>query len=155
MKSTPLIATAVVIILAGGAWFLASRPPADTANTFVPPAPEETSTLPPGGMETGEIDTPLDASEPVTKEFTIQSNGFSFTPNTMAVKKGDRVKITFTNPAGTHDLKIDEFSAATPKLNAGESATIEFIADKTGSFEYYCSVGNHRAMGMWGTLTVE
>ena len=88
------------------------------------------------------------------KEFSISAAPFSFTPATMVVNKGDTVKITVKNTKGTHNLKIDEFNAATRILNAGETQTITFVADKVGTFEYYCSVGNHRAQGMVGTLTV-
>jgi nitrite reductase (NO-forming) len=73
----------------------------------------------------------------------------------MRVKKGDTVKITFTNNNGTHDLLIDEFKVNTGRIPAGESKTVEFVADKTGTFEYYCSVGQHRKMGMKGNLIVE
>jgi|SRR3989344_1483047 len=93
-------------------------------------------------------------STPSVKDFSIDAVPFSFTPSTMTVNKGDTVKITLKNKQGTHDLKIDEFSAATRILNAGEEQTITFVADKVGTFEYYCSVGTHRAMGMVGTLTV-
>lgn len=89
------------------------------------------------------------------KEFTITGNNYSFSPAIMKVKKGDRVKITFKNTEGFHDLKIDEFNVATQKLQADQEEFIEFTADKTGSFEYYCSVGSHRAMGMKGSLIVE
>jgi hypothetical protein len=41
------------------------------------------------------------------------------------------------------------------QVGAGASDVVEFTADKAGTFEYYCSVGNHRAMGMKGTLTVK
>jgi plastocyanin len=88
------------------------------------------------------------------KEFTVTGANFSFTPSTMTVKKGDTVKITFVNSGGFHDLKIDEFAVATKKLSAGAQEVVEFVADKAGTFEYYCSVGDHRAMGMKGTLTV-
>jgi plastocyanin len=88
------------------------------------------------------------------KEFTINAAPYSFTPNIMSVNLGDTVKITVKNTKGTHDLKIDEFDVATRVLSIGEEQTITFVADKSGSFEYYCSVGNHRAMGMVGTLTV-
>lgn len=89
------------------------------------------------------------------KEFIISGQNFSFTPNLITVKKGDKIKITFKNSDGTHNLKIDEFNVATKTIKSGEEQSVEFIADKTGSFEYYCSVGTHRAMGMWGTLKVE
>ena len=64
------------------------------------------------------------------------------------------MSITLKNAGGTHDLTIDEFNKATPRTNAGQQATITFIADKEGSFEYYCSIGPHRALGMKGILTV-
>ena len=90
-----------------------------------------------------------------TKEFAITGDNFSFSPAEIKVKQGDRVKIIFTNARGNHDLKLDEFAVATKLLKAGESETVEFVASKIGTFEYYCSVGSHRAMGMVGKLVVE
>lgn len=89
-----------------------------------------------------------------TKTFVVTGDNFKFMPSTMTVKKGDTVKIVFKNANGFHDLKLDEFNVATAQLKAGAEETVTFVATKTGSFEYYCSVGNHRAMGMKGTLTV-
>lgn len=120
----------------------------DTATT--PPVTPPTTTID-DGMTTPTT-TPAAAAE---KSFTVNGNNFSFSPSTLTVKKGDKVKITFNNDKGMHDLVIDEFNARTPIIGAGKSADIEFVADKTGSFAYYCSVGNHRAMGMKGTLIVE
>lgn len=89
------------------------------------------------------------------KEFTIVGKNFSFTPSLITVKKGDKVKITFKNENGFHDFKIDEFGLATKQSTAPNTEVLEFTANKTGSFEYYCSVGSHRSMGMKGTLKVE
>ena len=52
-------------------------------------------------------------------------------------------------------MKIDEFNAATERVSAGATTTVEFIADKKGTFEYYCTVGQHRANGMKGKFVVE
>lgn len=93
-------------------------------------------------------------AEQNVKEFTITSKGLSFDPKQIEVNKGDTVKITYVNTIGNHDFVIDEFNVSTKQLPAGESETITFVADKTGTFEYYCSVGTHRQQGMWGTLTV-
>lgn len=71
------------------------------------------------------------------------------------VKLGDRVKVEFKSTEGFHDWVIDEFGAATQKVNAGGSSSVEFIADERGTFEYYCSVGQHRANGMKGKFIVE
>ena len=91
----------------------------------------------------------------VVKEFTVQGQNFSMTPNKITVNKGDKVKITFKNTGGMHDFVLDEFNVKTNPIESGQEATVEFTADKAGSFQYYCSVGNHRAMGMFGTLTVK
>ena len=88
------------------------------------------------------------------KEFTVSGGNFAFAPNVMTVKKGDTVKIIFKNDEGFHDLVIDEFKVATKQIAAGAEETVEFVADKAGTFEYYCSVGKHREMGMVGTLMV-
>ena len=64
------------------------------------------------------------------------------------VNEGDKVRIEFTSEEGFHDWKVDEFNAATQRVNPGTATSIEFIADKKGTFEYYCSVGQHRAKGM-------
>ena len=102
--------------------------------------------------------TPPDSKQDIAtmgvKEFFVTGNNYSFVPSQIVVKKGDVVKINFKDGGGFHDLKIDEFGVATKKLKNDESDTITFVANKAGSFEYYCSVGNHRAMGMKGVLIV-
>ncbi len=88
------------------------------------------------------------------REFTVVGDNFSFSPKSLTVKKGDTVKVTFVNKNGFHDFRLDEFKVATKQIKANEQEIVTFVADKAGSFQYYCSVGEHRAMGMWGTLTV-
>lgn len=89
------------------------------------------------------------------REFTIEASHFEYDVKEIRVQKGDTVRINFVNEEGFHDLVIDEFEVATAQIQAGESETIEFVADEAGTFEYYCSVGEHRSMGMVGTLIVE
>ena len=89
------------------------------------------------------------------KEFTVAGKNFAFTPSTLTVQKGDRVKITFKNENGFHDFVIDEYGIATKQTQSPTTEVLEFTASKAGSFEYYCSVGTHRAMGMKGTLVVK
>jgi nitrosocyanin len=112
----------------------------------------------PSAPAEGEVKVDVDAGTKVStgavKEFTVTGDNFAFAPNTMTVKKGDTVKVTFKNAEGFHDFKLDEFGVSTKQIGANTSETVTFVADKAGSFEYYCSVGQHRAMGMKGTLTV-
>jgi plastocyanin len=90
-----------------------------------------------------------------TKSFTVEAANFGYSVKEIKVKKGDTVKIKFVNKEGFHDWVLDEFNAKTPQIMGGKTADIEFVATKTGTFEYYCSVGQHRAMGMVGKLIVE
>jgi len=89
------------------------------------------------------------------KTIDISGTNYTFSLEEIRVKKGDKVKIVFTSNDGFHDWTVDEFDAATSRVNTGSTASVEFVADKTGTFEYYCSVGNHRQLGMVGNLIVE
>ena len=89
------------------------------------------------------------------KDFTLENEGLSYTVKEMRVKKGDTVRVTFKVIQGSHDWRLDEFGASTEIMPAGESETVEFVADKVGEFEYYCSVPGHREAGMVGTFIVE
>ena len=73
----------------------------------------------------------------------------------LRVKQGDKVRIEFTSTEGFHDWVLDAFNATTSRVGAGASTFVEFVADKKGTFEYYCSVGEHRANGMGGVFVVE
>ena len=74
----------------------------------------------------------------------------------IVVNVGDVVMIEFTSVGGMpHDFVIDELGVATAILQPGESEIVEFIVDRAGTFEYYCSVGQHRANGMKGNLIVQ
>ncbi len=101
------------------------------------------------------MEPPTETMKGEAKIFNVTAANFSFSVKEMKVKQGDTVKIVFENKEGFHDWVIDEFNARTQQLPAGKSETIEFVADKNGTFEYYCSVGSHRANGMVGKLIVE
>src|SRR5690606_34915537 len=75
---------------------------------------------------------------------------------TLTARPGDVVKITLINDDGMlHDLVIDEFDVATDQFaDRGEQDSITFTANKTGTFDYYCSVPGHKAAGMVGKLVV-
>lgn len=87
--------------------------------------------------------------------FDVVGSNFKFSIQEMRVKVGDKVRINFISQSGFHDLVIDEFAVATKQMNSGGKDSVEFVADKAGTFEYYCSVMQHRQMGMVGKLIVE
>lgn len=153
----PMILAAVAILaVAGGAYYFTQmKPQTETEEGAMMPA-DETSLA--GSGDNG-LDTATGSSEMVIDEnaqvFEVSASNFDFSLTEMKVKKGDTVRVVFTNDEGTHDWVLDEFDAKTEMLNAGESAEVTFVADEAGEFEYYCSVGQHRSMGMVGKLIVE
>ncbi|MCB9798184.1 cupredoxin domain-containing protein [Candidatus Nomurabacteria bacterium] len=92
---------------------------------------------------------------------SLSGKNFAFLMNgeenpTLRVKKGQKVSLEFVSDSGFHDFVVDELGVATDRVRDGEgSTTVEFTPEKTGTFEYYCSVGEHRANGMKGTIIVE
>lgn len=90
-----------------------------------------------------------------SRVFNLSGRNFVFSLTEIKVKKGDKVTIDFSSADGYHDWVVDEFKAATARVQTGASSSVTFVADKTGTYEYYCSVGSHRQMGMVGKLIVE
>jgi len=76
-----------------------------------------------------------------------------FSLKEITVNKGDRVRIKITEISGNHNFNIDEFGVYT-ETPLNKESVVEFVADKSGSFVYYCSKPGHRANGHWGTLKV-
>lgn len=85
----------------------------------------------------------------------VEGGSFYYKPNLIRVKKGEPVKIVLNSVDMMHDFVIDELDVRTDIIKSGETTEVEFTADTTGEFEFYCSVGQHRANGMVGTLIVE
>jgi plastocyanin len=154
MKKFSILVVVVLVVgfLVFGFKNKKSEAPAEIRNDAQESSVEIPPFMPPvQDKDQSATDSPTSAA---VKEFTISGQNFSFTPNLITVKKGDKVKITFQNTAGFHDFVIDEYGASTKQTQAPTTEVLEFTADKLGSFEYYCSVGSHRSMGMFGTLTV-
>src|SRR3989338_6358932 len=80
--------------------------------------------------------TPLQGD---VKEFKITAKQFVFEPETIEVNKGDRVRLIVTSTDVPHGIGIPEYGI-NERLDVGKPVTIEFIADKEGSFSSFCSV---------------
>lgn len=152
MNKTIGIAVGVVVIIVVG-YFVFSRNSglADSTPTATTPAVTE-SALPSESVAANPSQGPTENN---IKTFTVIGRNFSFSPSEIRVNKGDTVKIVFQNQDGMHDWVLDEFNVRTPRIQTGQSAEVTFVADKAGTFEYYCSVGEHRAMGMHGNIIVQ
>ncbi len=135
----------VALVAVGGIWYMGRKSNPEAVPMALPTTPAAT-----GAAMTV---SPTVAGQ--TVELTVEGSNFQFAPATLKVKKGQKIGLTFKNTGGTHDLVIDELNVHTDIIGSGQQQRVEFVADKVGTFAYYCSVSNHRAMGMQGTLTGE
>lgn len=136
-----IIVGVLLLVVIGGVVFMAQNKDQESANEMTSMTQVEATT-------SGSKNAPV-------PELTVVGSNFKFVPNTLSVKQGDKVKIIFQNQEGTHNLRIDALNVATKIIQGSETDIVEFTADKVGQFEYYCSIGKHRQMGMKGMLTVE
>ena len=86
--------------------------------------------------------------KPTVKEFRVRSFRFDYDPNTITVKKGDRVRIIIDNTDFNHGMFLPEFGVQGFDV-------VEFTADKVGTFNWNCNnfCGSGHS-GMKGTLIV-
>lgn len=139
MKNIMIVVLVLIFLGVGGYYLMNRRQDTTMPEPYSEPVIEES------------MITPQEA-----KEFTLDSFEFGYDRKTLTVQKGDTVTITLTNSGKMpHDWIVDEFTGAkTKQIKNGETDTITFVADTAGEYEFYCSVGKHRAQGMVGTLTV-
>jgi len=88
-------------------------------------------------------------------EIQMTAVKYEFKPNAIRIKKGDRVKLAITATDRDHGFKIEAFHIDR-KLPKGEPVTVEFTADRSGTFPFQCSQFCGLGHGkMKGELTVE
>ena len=85
-----------------------------------------------------------------TQTIEVSSVDFSFELAEDTLAPGT-YEITLTNEGdATHDLVVErdgEDVGASDQIGPGESSTFEVTLEE-GEYVFYCSVGNHRSMGM-------
>lgn len=76
------------------------------------------------------------------KEFTLEATRFVYSPDTIEVNKGDKVRININNVDTMHGIRI-------PAFGIKDEYSIEFTANQTGEFDFFCTVfcgDQHREM---------
>jgi len=88
-------------------------------------------------------------------EITLTAKDSGFEPDSITVKKGEKVRLIATAADCDHEFKLEAFDIS-QALAKGDPAIIEFTADKAGTFEFkssvYCGRGHRK---MKGKLVVE
>jgi plastocyanin len=95
---------------------------------------------------------------PVTATTIVGLDTMKFNPETIKVKAGTQLKITFRN-AGiiAHDLVTEGGTQNAKLVNVGSSKSQEgtFLANKPGEYKILCTQPGHVEAGMVGKIVVE
>jgi cytochrome c oxidase subunit 2 len=88
-------------------------------------------------------------------EIGVTARKYEFSPSEIKAKRGDHIRLVITALDRSHGFKLEAFHVD-QKLSKGEPVTVEFTADKTGTFPFecshFCGLGHQK---MKGHLTVE
>lgn len=79
---------------------------------------------------------------------------WGYNPDTITVRQGDNVTLYLTSNDVTHGFELDAFGV-NAVITPGQTTTVNFIANKPGTYTFYCSVfcgSGHPTMR--GTLIV-
>lgn len=155
-KLSPMIIAAVVAVLAllVGMYFISKNKTASTGSMDLNSQPA-TDKVTQSESSPASQSTTEDSTMAKSQIISVEGGGFYFKPNQIKVKKGEKVTLEFKSIGQQHNFVIDELNVKTPLTASGTTSKVEFTPQSAGTFNFYCSVGNHRAMGMEGTLVVE
>jgi len=91
---------------------------------------------------------------PNRREFTMTAKDYRFTPARLEVTQDDLVKVTVQSQDVAYSLTIDEYRVS-KRIPAGGSTTVEFRADRVGTFAFYSNMtSDSRHANMRGELIV-
>jgi len=105
------------------------------------------------GSDGTDEDEPSDDVASV-KRFSVIAKRWDFSPSTIEVDEGDTVIMNIESVDVSHGFVISAFGVS-EFLSPGNTVSIEFVADKAGSFPFFCNVQCGSGHGsMRGTLIV-
>jgi cytochrome c oxidase subunit II len=99
---------------------------------------------------------PAQASPQDVKVIEVSAKKYEYNPSSIHVKQGTKVQLRITATDHTHGFKIEAFPDGSDKngspglaftspqdcwkIEKGQSATIEFVAQKSGTYSFKCCV---------------
>ena len=90
------------------------------------------------------------------REIEVVLDDFSFEPQEIRVRSGERVRLVIRNQGSVaHDWHVDALDLSSPLIQPGQSATFEFTAGAAGTYQTICTEPGHEALGMVGSLIIE
>ncbi len=130
MKNVTIAIVAIVVIAVAAVLFTQSQKSQTPVpqQTEVTQAPAQEAQPTNGAMKEGAV-----------KELTMTAKQWEFSPATLTVKQGDKVKLTIKSLDVDHGIAIPEFNVNST-LEPGKDTVVEFTTSKKGEFNFFCSV---------------
>ncbi len=75
-----------------------------------------------------------------TKEVQMTAKKYEFSPSTVEVKAGTRIVFKITSLDREHGFEIAGVKNSCVKIKKGETATVEYLAEKPGTVVFQCCV---------------
>ncbi len=110
---------------------------------------------------------------PVNGDLTVVTSEWGFDPPNIVLQQSEEVRLVLqNNGAILHNLKVDDllvdvieeistggFSGDDETLFVGAASDdvglLTFVPLEPGEYEFFCTISNHRQLGMRGVLSVE
>ncbi len=115
--------------------------PAEPASSAVPTLAQDVSKAQESSIPENQVTGRL-------REFLVSAANFEFVPSTIEINQGDTVRLKITSGDTRHGIAIQGYDIS-KELPVNQEVVIEFVADKSGKFPFYCSVfcgSGHSAM---------
>ena len=111
-----------------------------------------------GGSDSGDSGGGKPTTVPAGKPLVVKADEYSFSPSNVVAKPGGPLKIELHNDgAQAHDLHVEQDGddrGGTPVFGPGQTKTT-IVRLAPGKYDFLCTVGDHAAQGMKGTLTIK
>jgi len=82
---------------------------------------------------------PVQPIAPQVRTFEIDARQYAYSPSELQVNHGDTVTIQLVSTDVVHGLYIDGYDISV-EADPGQTASLTFIANKSGSFRFRCNV---------------
>ena len=82
---------------------------------------------------------PVQPIAPQERTFRVDARQFAYSPSELKVNAGDTVTIQLVSTGVVHGLYVDGYDISI-EADPGQTATLTFVANKSGSFRFRCNV---------------
>ncbi len=103
---------------------------------------------------TNDVMIQQEAATQKTRVIALKTSNFTFSPNAITVKKGEKITLRLTGMEGNHGFAIEALGINT-SVPEGKTVDVPLPTDKAGTFGFRCSVlcGSGHT-DMTGTITI-